>query len=228
MAKYYAVKRGKSTGLFNNWAECQEAIKGYSGAEYKSFTDEKTALLYLMGEEVKPKATVKSDIQKLTREDECNVFASGSYEKDASKCNLAIIIKNVIGTRTYLCCVLDEFCDKQKTIAAEILSAYIGLKLAVDLGYKNINLYSNYEGIKRWAEKDWAAKNEVVSNFVRCIKENSKSGRICVYQLKECDKEVKKDLKYYVGYASSTHHQILLPQIFNDAMLGETLEEYDD
>jgi ribonuclease HI len=35
--KYYVVWRGRETGVFSSWAECSEQIKGYPGAEYKSF-----------------------------------------------------------------------------------------------------------------------------------------------------------------------------------------------
>lgn len=37
MAKktFYGVWNGNKTGIFDNWAECQLAIKGYSGAEFK-------------------------------------------------------------------------------------------------------------------------------------------------------------------------------------------------
>ena len=35
--KYYAVLKGRKTGIFENWAECEEQIKGFSGAQYKSF-----------------------------------------------------------------------------------------------------------------------------------------------------------------------------------------------
>ena len=37
MAKYYAVRKGHQTGIFTNWPDCQKAVKGYSGAEFKSF-----------------------------------------------------------------------------------------------------------------------------------------------------------------------------------------------
>ena len=35
--KVYAVKKGNETGIFDSWAECQAATKGFSGAEFKSF-----------------------------------------------------------------------------------------------------------------------------------------------------------------------------------------------
>ncbi len=228
MGKFYAVKKGKTTGLFTDWASCQEAIKGYSGAEYKSFTDEKQALLYLMGEKIKEKPKKKSEIKKLTQKEQCNVFASGFYEIGQSKCNIAIIIKDTTETKTYFCCVIDEFCDKQKTIAAELLSAYIGLQIAIDLGYTEINLYSNYSGIQLWATKEWIPKTNVASSFVRYIDKHKKDYNINVYQLQDVDKEDKKTLKYYVGYASSTHYLITVQQILDENILEESVDTFNE
>lgn len=33
--KVYAVKKGHQTGIFDNWADCQAATKGFSGPEFK-------------------------------------------------------------------------------------------------------------------------------------------------------------------------------------------------
>lgn len=35
--KYYVVWFGNPTGIFDDWKECQKAIKGIKGAQYKSF-----------------------------------------------------------------------------------------------------------------------------------------------------------------------------------------------
>ena len=35
--KVYVVWKGRRTGIFSSWAECEAAIKGYPGAEYKAF-----------------------------------------------------------------------------------------------------------------------------------------------------------------------------------------------
>lgn len=39
MAKYYVVAKGRKTGIFNTWAECEEQVKGFKGAKYKSYHD---------------------------------------------------------------------------------------------------------------------------------------------------------------------------------------------
>src|SRR5690242_14634408 len=35
--KYYAVAKGRETGIFLSWKECEEYVKGCPGALYKSF-----------------------------------------------------------------------------------------------------------------------------------------------------------------------------------------------
>lgn len=35
--KYYVVWKGANTGVFHHWVDCEKAIKGYTGALYRSF-----------------------------------------------------------------------------------------------------------------------------------------------------------------------------------------------
>ena len=46
--KIYAVRKGHKTGLFATWAECQKAVSGYSGAEFRGFTEKEEALAFLI------------------------------------------------------------------------------------------------------------------------------------------------------------------------------------
>ena len=36
--KYYAVRKGIKTGIYNDWKTCKAMGTGFSGAQYKSFT----------------------------------------------------------------------------------------------------------------------------------------------------------------------------------------------
>jgi len=47
--KYYAVWEGHKTGVFDNWKDCELAIKGYPAAKYKSFENEAQAQAALGG-----------------------------------------------------------------------------------------------------------------------------------------------------------------------------------
>jgi ribonuclease HI len=35
--KYYVVWKGRKTGIFTSWAECEQQVKGFVAAEYKAF-----------------------------------------------------------------------------------------------------------------------------------------------------------------------------------------------
>lgn len=54
MSKYYAVKKGVKTGVFDSWAKCEPLVKGYPGAIYKAFTSEKDAEDFLRNKEPSP------------------------------------------------------------------------------------------------------------------------------------------------------------------------------
>jgi ribonuclease HI len=41
--KYYVVWKGRKTGVFDNWAECEMQIKGFDEARYKSYETESEA-----------------------------------------------------------------------------------------------------------------------------------------------------------------------------------------
>ena len=36
--KYYVVWKGRKTGIFTTWAECEKQVKGFVGAQYKAFS----------------------------------------------------------------------------------------------------------------------------------------------------------------------------------------------
>ena len=55
--KFYAVKRGRKTGLFTVWAECAAQVKGFQGAVYKGFMTEDEARAWLGGADARTEQT---------------------------------------------------------------------------------------------------------------------------------------------------------------------------
>lgn len=48
--KYYVVWKGKKPGIYTSWAETEAQVKGYAGAEYKSFENRAAAEAAFRGE----------------------------------------------------------------------------------------------------------------------------------------------------------------------------------
>ena len=47
--KYYAVAKGRKTGIYTTWGDCESQVKGFSGAVYKSFPTEIEAKRFMYG-----------------------------------------------------------------------------------------------------------------------------------------------------------------------------------
>lgn len=46
-SRFYAVARGKETGVFNTWAEAEKQVRGYHNADHKSFSSRQEAADYV-------------------------------------------------------------------------------------------------------------------------------------------------------------------------------------
>ena len=66
--KWYAVVRGRKTGIFRSYQECREQIQGYKGAVYKGFSTEAEAREYYY-----------QNVQILNRDDLPIAIMSGRY-----------------------------------------------------------------------------------------------------------------------------------------------------
>ena len=63
--KYYAVKVGKTPGIYLTWADCSAQVTGYKGAKYKSFTTIEEALAFIDDDKIKvPNGDIKKTKDK--------------------------------------------------------------------------------------------------------------------------------------------------------------------
>ena len=75
--KYYTVKKGRKSGVFTSWKDCEAQINGFSGALYKSFKTKQEAEAALNLDEQnfrslftqkvnhKPKSQIKTDVASI-------------------------------------------------------------------------------------------------------------------------------------------------------------------
>ena len=71
--KYYAVKRGRKTGIFRTWDECRELVAGFPGAIYKGFAIEAEAALWLGASRVESRKA--QDAPETAADDAALIFA---------------------------------------------------------------------------------------------------------------------------------------------------------
>lgn len=161
--KVYAVRKGLKTGIFNSWGECQQVIKGYSGAEFKGFNSEDEALSYLNGSD----ANARGLIDRPSDDNTVNIFTDGSFKSDVVAFGIYIQSKT---KDIKLCGALNtNKYDSLRNIAGELFGVLSAVQVAKQLGYKVINIYYDYQGIEEWYRGTWRAKGELQQKYVSLL-----------------------------------------------------------
>lgn len=176
--KVYAVKKGKTTGLFYSWTECSAAVSGYPGAEYKGFPTEGEARAWLGGgclEEEKRKDSVSS----------LTVYVDGSFDESLGKYSFGCIILTPEGG------IEERFGNGSqpeslaiRNVAGEMLGAMYAVQWAINKGYKELVLRYDYEGIEKWAAGAWKAKNTLTQKYADFMRSRQRFIRISFEKVK--------------------------------------------
>ena len=142
-AKYYAVRKGRNTGIYRTWDECKSQVFQYAGAEYKSFTTEQEALEYIG-------RLKNNDVQS-----ESYAYVDGSFNIATGVYGYGGFLMHD-GVRYELSGNgSDKEMASMRNVAGEILGSMAAVKKAIELGLKDISIFYDYAGIKAWAVGEW-------------------------------------------------------------------------
>ena len=177
--KFYAVKKGKKTGIFDSWDACKKEIEGYSGAEYKGFATLKEAKEYLGisvdegeegnlqvgGSKLQGKApVVQQDADTLI------AYVDGSYEhsllKYAFGCVFllpdgSIYVENGSGN--------NPDSAKLRNVTGEMLGSMFAVRWAIKNGFSKIEIRYDYEGVEKWVTGAWKSKTELTQKYAAAM-----------------------------------------------------------
>ena len=167
--KYYAVRKGLKTGIFESWEDCKELVSGYGGAEFKSFKSKEAAEAYMRCEDVTDAGIDLDSILK--GETYCVIFSDGSYRDERVAYGIALYYKKdgVMHTQQ-LSGRLRLQTFELRNVAGEILGATMAIQTARVQGFKNIICFVDYDGIINWANGTWSAKGYIQGRFVDFVR----------------------------------------------------------
>jgi ribonuclease HI len=70
---FYAVANGRNIGIFSNWNECNNSVKGYKNAIYKKFDTKEEAVGFIQNNQQQPQLTTFLDTSNsIQTEDVCD------------------------------------------------------------------------------------------------------------------------------------------------------------
>ncbi len=152
--KFYAVKKGYNTGIFNTWDECKKNIDGFSGAIYKSFTSLEDAKNFLDGGE-----------KVINEETDLIAYVDGSYNISTREFSYGMVILK--GDEEI--CFSQKFNDNDladmRNVAGEIMGSMSAMRYCLDNNFKSITIYFDYEGIEKWCKGYWKTNKEGTKNY---------------------------------------------------------------
>ena len=175
---YYAVKAGIRTGLFDNWTECQAAVKGYPGAEYRGFVTKAEALVWLKGSEGsrtdlgEPAESAGSATGSGIAENmaansvffDYEVYTDGSFQDGRYSYGYVFIRdgevvyeSNGVGE--------DREAAEMRNVAGELTAVMRAVKKAEALQAR-ILIHHDYSGIAHWVTGEWKTANKFTQAYV--------------------------------------------------------------
>lgn len=168
--KVYAVRKGRTTGLFMSWDDCRAQVDGFAGAEYKSFADPAEAMAYL---------GLTDSTENVSREG-VRAYVDGSYDSASGRfsCGVVIVETDAAGgieTTELKAAFDDEEAAKQRNVAGEIMGSRLAIDHCIASGIKSVEIYHDYEGIGAWADRRWKANNPLTQGYRDFVEEARKS-----------------------------------------------------
>ena len=179
--KVYAVRKGRTTGIFMNWVDCKAQVDGFAGAEYKSFADPAEAMAYLgLAESPEGEDKFPAGIR---------AYVDGSYDSGSGRfsCGVVIVETDVNGkseTTELNSAFDDEEAAQQRNVAGEIMGSKIAIDWCRANGVKAVEIYHDYEGIGAWADRKWKANNPLTQGYREFVEEARKSMEITFVKVK--------------------------------------------
>ena len=180
--KIYAVRKGHKTGLFATWEECQKAVSGYSGAEFRGFTEKEKALAFLnmetTGNVSGDKAKEVAGIVEVP-ENMVIAYVDGSFEKSIGRYAFGCVILTPDGQEIRKSgSGSDSAGVAIRNVAGEMLGSMTAVNWAIENKYPAVEIRYDYEGVEKWVTGMWRAKTPLTSKYAAHMQEAGKKVKI--------------------------------------------------
>lgn len=150
--KYYAVKEGKTRGIFTSWDDCKAQVHGYGGAVYKSFMTLAEAEAYLEGN-----SSSQLSVEAMP-ETEAVAYVDGSYRQDTKEFSYGAVIFHQGQSWEFSEKFDNQELAEMRNVAGEIKGAEKAMAFCLEHQISSVAIVYDYEGIARWCTGEWQAK----------------------------------------------------------------------
>lgn len=177
--KYYAVKTGKTPGIYESWDACSKQVHGFPGAIYKSFATREEAESFVGVTTPKIEAAEMPGQVSMSWEAQDDgaqaiAYVDGSYNVATGEyaCGVAFIQDGEV-TKVAKKGESKELAA-MRNVAGEIMGSMEAMKIAKERGITSLRIYHDYQGIASWCLGEWKTNKEGTKDYKRFYDEMSK------------------------------------------------------
>lgn len=157
---YYAVRKGKVPGIYNKWSECEEQVKGYSGAEYKKFSNYEEALGFMENKQ----EVLEMKIEDL-KDNEIIAYVDGSFDAKENTYSYGVVILTKDSKETFSGRENDKDLAEMRNVSGEIKGAMVAMDIALNKKKDTLYLHFDYTGIEQWATGSWKTNKDGTKTY---------------------------------------------------------------
>lgn len=169
--KFYAVRHGRSPGIYTSWEECRNQVYRYPGAEYKAFSTREDAEAFLRSSQPEskthPSSKPASTPIQIWVDGSCLTHSDGTLrlgwgllvKKDGKEIHRAF--GNEIPAEAL----------EHRNVAGEIFAVRKALEWCRQEGISEVTLYYDYQGLEKWATGKWRTKLPFTQAYAQDIRQ---------------------------------------------------------
>lgn len=162
--KFYAVKIGKTPGVYETWVECQNQINGFSGAVYKGFMTREEADAFI---------GMENNSAGRQEETEAVAYVDGSYDSSVNAFSYGAVLFHNGQELHFSEKYTDSDLAEMNNVAGEIKGSEAAIQYCLDHNISSVTIYHDYEGIAKWCNGEWKARKKGTIAYAEFYKKAS-------------------------------------------------------
>lgn len=172
--KFYGVRKGRMTGIFENWAACRAQVYQFPGAIYKGFSTRVEAEAFLSPSKTSQPTTKGKSKKSLSPlieiwvDGSCFPQANGSLRLGWG----LLVKKNGKEIHRDKGNDIPQAAIAHRNVAGEILAILKAIQWCQSQGITELTIYYDYQGLESWATGVWRAKLPFTQAYAHTLKES--------------------------------------------------------
>ena len=177
---FYAVRKGRKPGIYKTWKECQEQVVGFSGAEFRGFVTLPEAEKFMQG----PGKEAVDDLVEKGGEGDVIAYVDGSYDHSLRAYSYGAVLITADDVVELSGRGQDEQAAALRNVAGEMLGAMNAVKWCISHGFTSLEIHYDYEGIEKWVNGAWQAKNTYTQSYAAYMRNAKKKLAISFWKVR--------------------------------------------